>query len=452
MVSEIKQKFIKDFFTELEKSTGYCILRNYEQLPTHVGDDIDMLVDSNSDAIVDEVITPIIKKLGWDIHIKFRKEGFTPIICIYTTDDSVDTCQLDVYTQLLWRGNHYVDEKAVLATRYKFGDFYAACHGADLAITIAKELIGSGSIRKKYNDKISKFAKDDQAGFIAAMQHVYGNLTDEVYQLCVNGDLEKINSMSGKFKKAVKNQNFAKYLNRSMSMTTSRFHNWVHPEGKLIAFVGPDGSGKTTLISKLDVSMERLFPHNSKIFHRRYEIFPDLKTGFGLSSMKGKIASGKPGTDGSVKNNKKVKRSLISKIAAWVVVLYYTLEYVLGNIIAKRLIGKRTLVLYDRYYYDHFVQPATRDIIWPARHLLLGIVHKPDLIIHLIASGQHIFKRKKDLNPDEIDNQNFYMSRILTCCKNVKDVNMEHMNADQVAAEVFRLAVEQFYGFKPKKN
>ena len=111
-----------------------------------------------------------------------------------------------------------------------------------------------------------------------------------------------------------------------------------------------------------------------------------------------------------------------------------------------------TLILFDRYYYDHFVQPATRDLIWPLRHLLLGVVKKPDLIIHLIASGEHIYKRKQDLNKDEIDIQNQYMSRVLKCCKNVVDINMEKMNADQVAAETFRIVVKRFYNVDAKKN
>ncbi len=453
MVSQIKQQFIKDFFAELNKQTNYCILRNYERLPEHVGDDIDMLVEQKDADVVENVILPIVKKLGWDYHIKFRKEGFTPIICMYTTNRTVDTCQLDVYTQLLWRGCHYIDEEAVLASRYDFNGYSAAGHGTDLAITIAKELLGSGSIRKKYNDKISAFAKDDKDGFYAAMNPVYGKLTDEVYRMCVESDIDGINKLASKFKSAVKKQSGSTYLSRSWKMAGERIHNWFHPEGKMIAFVGPDGSGKTTLIGKLDGYMERLFPHNSRIFHRRYEIFPELKTGFGLSSMKGKIAGGKTENNTTNANEaKKAKRSLISKIAGWGVVIYYTIEYMVGNCLAAKLIRRRTLILYDRYYYDHFVQPATRHLIWPARRFLLSLVRKPDLIIHLIATGEHIYKRKKDLSQQEIDNQNFYMSRILECCDNVVDLNMEQMDADQVAAEVFRIAVKKLYNIDLKEN
>lgn len=452
-VSKIKQKFIVDFFKALECKRDYCILRNYEEYPEKMGDDIDIIVDAQSDNVVKDEILPIVEQLGWDYYVKFHKDGFTPIICMYTTNDTVDTCQIDVYTKFQWRGNLFANGKAVLASKTRFKDFLVASHGADLAITIAKEFMGSHKVRTKYRTKMAQFAKDDKEGFYSVLGDVYGELTDKLYQYCISEDFDKIDALSDDFMKKVKSQNRWLYTKRSLSGTMERIKHWFKPEGKLIAFVGPDGSGKTTLIGKMDDYMERLFPHNSKIFHRRYEIFPELRTGLGLSSMKGQISSGKPGTEKKDKDpNKKVKRSLLSKLATLFVVFYYTLEYFIGNFIAYRLVVRRTLILYDRYYYDHFVQPTSRDVIWPLRHLLLALVRKPDLIVHLIASGDHIFKRKQDLNPKEIDNQNFYMSRVLSCCKNVEDLNMEQLNADQVAAEVFRMTINKFYGFRPKEN
>lgn len=447
MESCTKQKFIISFFAELEKERKYCILRNYERLPEHVGDDIDILVQGEDKEVVNNIIIPLIGRLGWQYVIKYEKKGFTPIVCFHTDDETVDTLQLDIYTKFIWRGNRFINEDAILKSAFKYNDYWVASKGADVATTVMKELLGSGFVRKKYTQKIPSYITDieEQENYITCFENIDEDLGILTREACLSGDLSNINKLAKVAKQKIKKGNKVLYYKESAIACLDRVKKMLKPEGKLVVFVGPDGSGKTTLISNIDIYLERFFPHNSKIYHRRYEIFPELRTGHGLSSMKGKITSGKSNRDENFKTKGKVNRSLISKLAAWFVVMYYTLEYMVGSIMCRILLQKRTLVLYDRYYYDHFVQPATRDLIWPARKLLLAFVKKPDVIIHLIASGETIYKRKQDLNAAEIDIQNQYMTKILCECKNVVDISSEERNANQVAADVFRVIVNKLY-------
>ena len=70
-------------------------------------------------------------------------------------------------------------------------------------------------------------------------------------------------------------------------------------KGQLIAFVGPDGSGKTTIIDKESEYLKPFF-YFIKKYHMRFNIFPELKTGHGFSSMKGRVKVSK--TDSNSKN------------------------------------------------------------------------------------------------------------------------------------------------------
>ena len=94
---------------------------------------------------------------------------------------------------------------------------------------------------------------------------------------------------------------------------------------------------------------------------------------------------------------KKEKRNFISIIASWIVVAYYTLEFIVGRFIISGVKRRCGIVLFDRYYYDFFVQPTTRNLIWRFRKLLLFFVQKPDITIHLIAPPEVLYERKREL-------------------------------------------------------
>lgn len=453
MNSTLKQDFITGFFRELGKRQKYSILRNYESLPYNEGDDIDILINCN-DTDARNNTYQIIEALGWQYYPKVVKDGFTAIVCFYTTSNSVEICQLDIFTEFLWRNNKYIDNDAVINTSLQYNELYCVSDkGAASAVVIIKELLGSGKIRKKYWDSIPRDLQENKQSFFKCLTPIYGQeLVKKIYSFGIEGKIEQYPSLVSQIKRDIAKQRTRSYLSYSFNALVSRIKKWFQPDGKMIAFVGPDGSGKTTLIANEENYLERFFPHNSVVFHRRYEIFPELHTGLGVSSMKGKITTGSSQLTDDPKKEKKVKRSLLSKVATWTVVIYYTIEYMVGNIKANRLLRNRTLILYDRYYYDHFVQPTSRDLIWPMRKILLALIKKPDLIIHLIASGEIIFKRKQDLNREEIDIQNRYMSRILGCCDNVIDIYTDNRNADEVAAETFRTIISKLYGIDVKEN
>ncbi len=444
MNSEIKQQFITQFFQKLREEADYCILRNYETLPQNEGDDIDFLVDY-SDEETKRICSNIIINLGWRYVIKYIETGFTSFVCFYVTDTTVDICHLDAYTQLSWRGNSIVSEKKIIATRREYNGYYVTDKGAEIATIVTKAFFGKG-IKQKYRNHVVEDISNHINAFRKVMSPIYGEaFINKIEDVCRLKGIDGLDCLKGEARKIISHNKIINYITITFKRIADKIDSIIHPKGKMIVFLGPDGSGKTTLINFEKNYLERFFPHNIITYHRGYEIFPPLKTGLGLSSMKGKISTGKSDLTAD-KNEKKQRRSLISKLATWAVIIYTTLEFIIGNGVVKRKLRRGTLVLYDRYYYDVFTQPTTRDLIWPFHRLFLGLVRKPDLIIHLIASGEVIFKRKQDLNKDEIDIQNKYMTRLLQNCRNVYDVNTDTRNAEEIASAVFKIAIKHFYG------
>ena len=162
--------------------------------------------------------------------------------------------------------------------------------------------------------------------------------------------------------------------------------------------------------------------------------------------MKGKIG---PEDGDAPRQNETVKRSIISKLATWVVVIYYTLEYIVGGLKARKICSEGSIILFDRYYYDHFTQPASRDLIWPFRKVLLALVKKPDIVFHLNTSSDIIYGRKPELPKRETDTQNQYMARLLKEINNVVTLETGETSIEENVVCAFRHIVG---AYKKKKN
>ena len=131
-------------------------------------------------------------------------------------------------------------------------------------------------------------------------------------------------------------------------------------------------------------------------------------------------------------------------MASWFVVIYYTIEFALGRLIIGQIKRKNGLILYDRYYYDFFTQPTTRDLIYPCRRFLLALVKRPDIIIHLNADPEVVYSRKQELCLEEIAAQNIYMKRVLKDVKNSYIVITSTKSANEIAAEVFKIIIDKY--------
>jgi thymidylate kinase len=155
--------------------------------------------------------------------------------------------------------------------------------------------------------------------------------------------------------------------------------------GLLVAILGPDGAGKSTLAATLADTCQPLF-RSSLRQHVRPRLFgrgdaPDL-------------APHSHGSAGPIRSVLKLT--------------FLVLDYILGYwLITRPAIRAGTLCLADRYFHDLLVDPV-RYRCRPPRWLIgvaLGLMPKPDLVLVLVASRDTIAQRKGELDAEEIDRQ-----------------------------------------------
>ncbi|MEJ2199907.1 MAG: hypothetical protein P8X63_02670 [Desulfuromonadaceae bacterium] len=162
----------------------------------------------------------------------------------------------------------------------------------------------------------------------------------------------------------------------------------IYPTGLVIALLGPDGSGKSTVGEGLVADLSPAF-RGLRCFH--------LRPGF----LKAVSGSGTPVQD---PHGQSARGGLASMVKA----LYFLIDYLVGYWLLLRPLKVRShLLLFDRYYHDLFLDPKRyrygAPLCWA--RWVGKMVPEPDLFVVLDASVETIQSRKAEVSADETRRQ-----------------------------------------------
>jgi thymidylate kinase len=187
---------------------------------------------------------------------------------------------------------------------------------------------------------------------------------------------------------------FERVLNRMVRI--------IKPTGLVIAFMGPDGSGKTTIINGVKKDLAEVFRQ-----HKQYHLFP-----------KGGIE-----TPPTINPHGQKPRGYFGSLAK---LFYFLGLYSIGywfKVYPLKI--KSTLVIFDRYYHDILVDPKRyRNGTSKTWTKLIGyIIPKPDVWILLDVPGDVIQKRKAEVTPVESKRQVIAYQELFKTLKNGVVIN-----------------------------
>ncbi|MCA9669816.1 MAG: hypothetical protein KC503_29680 [Myxococcales bacterium] len=167
--------------------------------------------------------------------------------------------------------------------------------------------------------------------------------------------------------------------------------------GVLVAFFGPDGTGKSTLADAVITALRPSFT-STTLFHWRPKVLPQInallhggKTSYTLADM-------------SRPHRAKPSGELGSALRA----SYYCADYVIGyQTRIAPLLRRGGLVVFDRYFHDFLVDPERVRIKRGAAvlPLLERLVPKPDLCVVCWAPPEVLLARKQELPEEELVRQ-----------------------------------------------
>jgi len=152
----------------------------------------------------------------------------------------------------------------------------------------------------------------------------------------------------------------------------------------VIAFMGVDGSGKSTIIDKLSRSLSGKYAKIRYLHLRPYLFLTDkrivVKNPHNIIKTPSKIAS-------------------LFKILSWLII--YRLFFL------TNLKKKNQLIVFDRYAHDLTIDPIRYNFNLPKKitRYILNLFPEPDLWIILTAAVTKIEQRKKELSSKELKRQ-----------------------------------------------
>lgn len=178
-----------------------------------------------------------------------------------------------------------------------------------------------------------------------------------------------------------------------------RARPWFAPRGRLVAFLGTDGTGKSALLAGVRAAVERAYGSAGvAAFHLRPGLLPQLnallhrgRTTYSLADMDRPHRAAPSGR-------------LVSALRA----AYYVADYVVGGWLRVRPLRRRpTIVVFDRYAYDYLVDPLRSRIRLgaPFVHRLVALCPSPDRVVVCTAPFEVVRARKQELDEAETARQ-----------------------------------------------
>lgn len=168
---------------------------------------------------------------------------------------------------------------------------------------------------------------------------------------------------------------------------------WQRP-GLILAIEGTDGSGKTTIIDGMRRVLETSYPGESIVYYHWRPMFiaSEIKKDAAPVTVCAEPHKKRP--HGRVKS--------LLKLAVC------TLDYLFGywcKVRWQAASGK--IVVFDRYYYDFYLDQIRYRLQVSHRWLRFFqfFVPEPDISFALTGNAEAIWQRKKEMPPEEVQNQ-----------------------------------------------
>lgn len=381
-----KELFYKLVEILKEYNIDYAITGRTEGYPDAIGSDVDIVVPRAQIDRFNTAVWRFDEIKGTEVIQMFQHECVAFYYIVYNISaDGVFCIQPDVCTDYYRKGRLLLKSDYLLEGRHESvqGGFHVLASEKEFIYYLLKKIdkrsISEGQFRhifacykqapSKAIDEASKFWDSRGVGIVKQA------FEKEDLSLLVNNLEELQNGIHSSHKRG---------FTDGVRNACLKLRRIMNPTGLVIGVLGPDGSGKTTVMNQVKVDLVHAFRRINQ-----YHLFP----------VPEKESS--PNTD----PHGKKKRGFI---ASFLKLCYFIALYNWGW--AKLIMPAKirsTFVIFDRYYDDILIDPAryrNGTPKWVVKFVRL-FIPQPQLWIVLDAPTDVIQKRKAEVSYEETERQ-----------------------------------------------
>lgn len=195
-------------------------------------------------------------------------------------------------------------------------------------------------------------------------------------------------------------------------------------KGKLIAFFGADGTGKSTVSDIVDSLCIQHFI-STRHYHWRPRFLPSRNVDLSRIDV-----------------TRPDELSERNRIISFITYIYFFCDFFIASIIQFSLFKKSGgIILYERYFYDILFHPRryrTKEIGFLAE-ALAKIVPRPDCIVCFYGSPEIIHNRKPELSIDEISRQQELMRNYFSKYNETLFIDVTDITPQEASRRVFEV-------------
>jgi len=371
----------------------FLVLRNYEQLPESVSNDIDVLVDRQHLRRAEELLVEAARSAGYALH---NRAAFGPLSLFLHQPESRQQVQVDLFTRLEWRGLMVLRTTEVLGRRVA-RDGFAVPHPIDeAALNLLTRLLYNGYVKEKYRDGTRMTFQAEPDAAMAALTDPFGFAQAQfLTQSVLAKEWSEIEARAGSLRRTLLRRRLRHQpmdvLQSVLRDAQRLIRRWFSPPGLALVLLGPDGCGKSTVAPKVIDALRHTFsPDKGFQIHWKPIVF-----------FRKRRKARPPTTNPH-------GRPPRGRLASLLFLAYHWMEYFLGSLTQiHRVKFRNGLVMIDRHYYDFVVDAYRYRLKVPAWTVRLGgyLLPKPDLVFLLDAPAEVLQSRKHEVPLAETERQ-----------------------------------------------